>query len=93
MKHGGTSEYVTTGLTNNPNATCTNGVSSSPSNIATVSGGLATIYTCAASTFVGYMETALPTISGGGGGFYIPVSLPPASVLASGTILLPESAS
>jgi hypothetical protein len=68
VKHGGTSTFVTTGLTNNPNATCTNGVSSSPSATATVSGGLATIYTCAASTFVTYTESVVVNSNNGGGG-------------------------
>ncbi len=68
VKHGGTSSYVTTGLTNNPNATCMNGVATSPSEIATVELGTATIYTCAGSTFVAYTEVASQVSSGGGGG-------------------------
>jgi hypothetical protein len=61
VKHGGTSTYVTTGLTNTPSATCTNGVASSPSATATVSNGVATIYTCAGSTFVAYTESVTQT--------------------------------
>jgi hypothetical protein len=61
VKHGGTSSYVTTGLTNSPTATCTNGVASSPSAVATVEFGIATIYTCAGSTFVAYTETTTTT--------------------------------
>jgi hypothetical protein len=59
VKHGGTNTYVTTGLTNLDTATCTNGVASSPSAVATVSLGIATIYTCAGSTFVAYSETTV----------------------------------
>jgi S-layer homology domain len=62
VKHGGTSTYVTTGLTNDENATCTAGIPSVGSNIATVFNGIATIYSCQASTFV-----AVATLSGGGG--------------------------
>jgi hypothetical protein len=68
VRHGGTSDFVTTGLTNNPDATCMNGVSSIPSNIALVSNNLATIYTCAASTFVAYVNTAAVTTNSSGGG-------------------------
>lgn len=67
VKHGGSSVFVTTGLTNNASATCTNGIPSVGSNIATVSAGVATIYSCAASTFVAY-STATPPSSGGGAG-------------------------
>lgn len=76
VRHGGTTEYVTTGLTNNPNSICTNGVSSAPSNVAPVTtiqsedGQLqfATIYTCAASTFVALTSTQTQVVSSGGGG-------------------------
>ncbi len=85
VKHGGTSVYVTTGLTNTPNSSCTNGIPSSPSALATVSGGFATIYTCAASTFVTYTEIAVSSVSsgGGGGGFYVPLSTSQTPVLIS----------
>ena len=59
VKHGGTSTFVTTGLTNDPTATCTNGIPSISSNIATVSAGVATIYTCSASTFTAYSTTSV----------------------------------
>lgn len=61
VKHGGTNTYVTTGLTNSPTATCMNGIASSPSAVATVVSGIATIYTCAGSTFVAYSETPAAT--------------------------------
>lgn len=64
VKHGGSTAYNTIWLTNDPNSTCTNGVSSVPGNIAPISGGIATIYTCSASTFT----TVETTSSGGGGG-------------------------
>ena len=72
VKHGGSSSYVTTGLTNSSSATCTSGVPSVASNVATVTNGVATIYSCAASTFVAY-STATPSSgsnagAGGGGG-------------------------
>lgn len=67
VKHGGTNTYVTTGLTNLDTAICTNGVASSPSAVATVSNGVATIYTCAGSTFVAYTET-MTTTGGSSGG-------------------------
>lgn len=51
VKHGGSSVFTTSGLTNNPNATCTNGIASSPSNTASVVNERATIYSCAASIF------------------------------------------
>lgn len=63
VKHGGSSTFTTTGLTNNPNATCTNGIASSPSSTANVVGGVATIYSCAASTFTAVEESSR---SGGG---------------------------
>lgn len=70
VKHGGTSTFVTTGLTNNPSATCTNGIPSIASNIATVTSGVATIYTCSASTFtvVGTTTSSSNAITGAGGG-------------------------
>ncbi len=69
VKHGGSSSYVTTGLTNSSSATCTSGVPSVASNVATVTNGVATIYSCAASTFVAY-STATPSSgsSAGAGG-------------------------
>ena len=61
VKHGGTTVFVTSGLTNNPNATCTGGIPSIASNIATVTSGVATIYTCSASTFA-TVQTASSTL-------------------------------
>lgn len=91
VKHGGTSTYVTTGLSNDPNSTCTSGISSSPSAIATVSGGLATIYTCAASVFVGYTETSVASTSGWGGGGGSYVAIPTTSTGSMPTPTLPFS--
>lgn len=51
VKHGGSSTFTTSGLTNNPNATCNNGIASSPGNTTSVVNQMATIYSCAASTF------------------------------------------
>lgn len=74
VQHGGTGSFVTTGLTNDANAVCTNGVPSTASNIATVLAGYATIYTCSASTFVAYtvstpvISSPVTVTSGGGGG-------------------------
>jgi hypothetical protein len=98
VKHGGTSTYVTSGLTNNPNSTCTNGVSSSPSAIATVRGGFATIYTCAASTFVAYTETAVSSgggsgWGGGGGGSYIATPLASTGTTIPSVVILPTPVS
>lgn len=69
VKHGGTSSFVTTGLTNSSSATCAGGLPSVSSNVATVTNGVATIYSCAASTFVAY-STATPSsgIAAGAGG-------------------------
>lgn len=67
VKHGGSSIFGTTGLTNNSAATCTNGVPSTSSNVATVSAGVATIYSCSASTFAAY-TVAQNNNSGAGGG-------------------------
>lgn len=60
VKHGNSEEYTLAWLTNNPDATCENGISSDESNGALVENGMATIYTCGASTFV--------LLSGGGAG-------------------------
>lgn len=102
VKHGGTNTYVTTGLTNLSTATCSNGVASSPSAVATVALGIATIYTCAGSTFVAYTEAA-PTTTGGstGGGSagysILPTTLtgsplPAPTLLGSGTLISNEVA-
>lgn len=73
VKHAGSTAFDTTGLTNDPNATCTNGVPSVASATATVTNGVATIYTCQASTFTAYSNVTVPssTTSGGGGGAYV----------------------
>jgi hypothetical protein len=84
VKHGGTTAYVTSGLTNNPASTCTAGIPSSPSAIATVTGSVATIYSCAASTFVAYTETAIAA-GGGGGGSYVSTPLTPVQTALTST--------
>lgn len=72
VNHG--TGFVTTGLTNSPDASCADGVASPASSTATVVGSVATIYTCSASTFA---AVDLPNTqntdnnnssSGGGGG-------------------------
>lgn len=68
VKHPGSATFVTTGLTNDPNSTCTSGVSSVPSATATVSNFIATIYTCSASTFVATTPVVVTSSSSGGGG-------------------------
>jgi hypothetical protein len=66
IKHHGDSSFGTSGLTNSPSATCSNGVASPASNVATVSSEIATIYSCSASEFVAYTQTS--SSSGGGWG-------------------------
>lgn len=79
VKHGGSSTFVTTGLTNDPTLTCNNtrvysGATITETNIATVVGGIATIYTCAASVFTAYStQTSGGGSSGGGGGGSTPL--------------------
>jgi len=68
VKHGGTSTFVTTWLTNDPNATCSGWLASISSNIATVSSGIVTIYTCSASIFTAY-STSSSSWGGGGSGW------------------------
>jgi hypothetical protein len=62
----GNGQYSTSSLTNDPTATCTNGISSSITNTAVVSNGIATIYTCAASQFVTYTAATTTNNSSGG---------------------------
>jgi SH3-like domain-containing protein len=86
VKHGGTSTYVTTGLTNDPNTSCSSGVPLIASNVATVTSGVATIYTCAASTFVAVSTPVVtPTYSGGGGGGGAYIVLPTSTNLVTNT--------
>ncbi|HRI36772.1 MAG TPA: S-layer homology domain-containing protein, partial [bacterium] len=74
VDHG--SGYETAGLTDSDSATCTSGVPSSTSSIASVSSEIATIYTCAASTFAvvegptseSSSSSSSSSSSGGGGG-------------------------
>lgn len=68
VKHHGDSSFGTSGLTATSSDTCSNGIAGTPSNIATVSGWIATIYSCAASQFVAYTPAASSSSSGGGGG-------------------------
>ncbi|MBW7954906.1 hypothetical protein H3C61_03775 [Candidatus Gracilibacteria bacterium] len=72
-KHAGITGYQTSALTINPNSNCFNGIATPSSNIATVSAGIATIYTCSASEFIAIVDkTITPTVTyggGGGGGF------------------------
>lgn len=74
VRHAGSSSFTTSGLTNNPNTTCTNGVPGVASAVATVSGAVATIYTCQASTFTTYRVISTSSSGGGGigGGSYVP---------------------
>lgn len=96
VKHGGSSTFGTTGLTNNPNLTCDNGrvysgsvipANITETNIATVVGGVATIYTCAASTFTTY-STVTPS-SGSNGGTPIVTTATGTTIL---TTIVPTSA-
>lgn len=71
VKHSGSSVFDTTGLTNDASTTCTAGVPSSASSTASVSAGVATIYSCAASTFVAYgpaVAVSSTTVGAGGAG-------------------------
>lgn len=52
VKHFGDSGYTTNSLANTLSANCLNGVASPSSDIASISNGIATIYTCSASDFV-----------------------------------------
>jgi hypothetical protein len=61
-------EWGTTGLTNTWDTTCTNGVPATGSATATVSSGIATIYTCQASDFAVYQTTTPSSTSTPGGG-------------------------
>ncbi len=87
VKHGGTTEFVTTGLTNDPNTTCTAGIPGAPSATATVSAGIATIYTCSASTFAAYSitPTSVGSTTGGGGGAYVGTFVPAATTIVTTT--------
>jgi Domain of unknown function (DUF5011) len=91
VQHAGSSTPGTIGLTNNPNSTCTNGVAGSPSDTASVVNSVATIYTCSASTFVGYSASTVVSSGGGGGGggggAPLPVSTAPKSTPVSASIL------
>lgn len=51
VKHEGDTEFSTQGITTNPNATCTDGISSDESNAVQVQNGEITFYTCGASEF------------------------------------------
>ena len=83
----GSSTFNTVGLTNDPNATCTNGVSSSPSNTAVAFSGVYVfrIYTCHASTFAAYTTVTVGGSStvGGGGGSYAGTYVAPASTIVT----------
>lgn len=71
VRHFGMSLFGTDSLTNDPNAVCTNGIPNTLSSTATVTGGLATIYSCAASTFAAVTTTSSSpssTVTSGGGG-------------------------
>jgi streptogramin lyase len=61
VRHAGSTTFGTTWLTNNPTATCAGWVASIPSDIAPVTNGIATIYSCAASTFVAVTTTTVTT--------------------------------
>lgn len=52
VKHVTDDTFGTKGITMNPDATCTDGISDSENAIATVEHGQAVFYTCGASTFI-----------------------------------------
>jgi SH3-like domain-containing protein len=87
VQHNGSSAFVTTGLTNDPNATCTAGVPSVPSATATVANAVATIYTCEASTFAAYTTVTVGggSTTGGGGGSYAGSYVAPATTIVTTT--------
>jgi hypothetical protein len=58
IKHSGDSSFNASGLTNDPAATCSNGVASPASDLASVSASIATIYSCSASEFVAYTKSS-----------------------------------
>jgi Domain of unknown function (DUF5011) len=89
VQHAGSSTPGTVGLTNNPNSTCTNGVAGSPSDTASVVNSIATIYTCSASTFVGYSASTVVSSGGGGGGGG--AALPSASVAPQAAVGTPPA--
>lgn len=73
VSHAWDSTYTTASLTNVSTATCLTGIASPSSATASVSAGIATIYTCAASQFVAYTPTGTSSSSSsssgwGGGG-------------------------
>ena len=51
VKHAGDSMPNVRGLTTNPESVCVDGVSSDPGDFTTVQDGVATIWTCSASSF------------------------------------------
>ncbi|MDD2870879.1 MAG: hypothetical protein PHS49_02715 [Candidatus Gracilibacteria bacterium] len=67
-KHAGVSGYQTYSLTDTLASNCNNGYASPSSNIATVSNGIATIYTCSASDFIASVTNTQTNSSSGGGG-------------------------
>lgn len=64
-KHAWISGYQTYSLTNIYTSNCNNGYASPNSNVASVSNGIATIYTCAASDFIATTTISTPSSSGG----------------------------
>lgn len=75
VKHFGDSGYTTNSLANTLSANCTNGLASPSSDVASVSNGVATIYTCSASDFVAVTNVTPASTSrnSGGGRIYMDV--------------------
>lgn len=91
VRHNGESTFGIEWLTTNSGATCTGWVASNPYDWSAIPvvWGYVEIYTCSASTFVAYTETANPAPSygwwgGGGGSFYSCKNLP-ANAVANNT--------
>jgi hypothetical protein len=94
VRHAGETTFTTSGLTNNPNATCSNGIPSSGTNIANVDteSHTVSIYTCAASTYAAVTPDgpqnptpvvstpSTPTGNSSGGGSFSSYSAPVSTV-------------
>lgn len=68
VKHAWIDWYQTYSLTDNIWSSCTNWIASPSSNIATVVGWIATIYTCSASEFVAIVDKVITTTSSSSSG-------------------------
>lgn len=68
VKHFGDATYTTNALTNTISSNCAGGIATPSSNLATVSNGIATIYTCSASDFIAVTDVATTSTRRGGWG-------------------------